>query len=260
MITESDFIYGDKFLSLASNDIAYIKTDMVKLGLNELNWRGKIQKLRPAKIWIMGHSTHPIDQTTFDKYQHNCQKWFATNKLCNNEKIQALPIGITNNTKERLMHPIYGNTDIMIQTMNKSRSLKNLVYLNFNVATFKEDRIPCFNYFKDKPWVTVGSNIQTLDGRQTFLEEIRNHKFSICPRGAGVDTHRLWETLYMGSIPVVIKHDALMDFNDLPILFIDKWINVTEEFLNKKYDEMQAMQWNMDKLKFSYWENLIKSS
>jgi hypothetical protein len=158
------------------------------------------------------------------------------------------------------MHPIYGNTDIMIQTMNKPRSIKNLVYLNFNVTTFKEDRIPCFNYFKDKSWVTVGCNIQSLDGRRIFLEEIRNHKFTICPRGKGVDTHRLWETLYMGSIPVLIKHEALMEFNDLPILFVDKWTNVTEEFLNKKYDEMQAMLWNMDKLKFSYWENLIRDS
>lgn len=260
MITADDFICGDKFIALESSDIAYIKTDIIKRNLNEINWRDKIHKSRPARIWITGHSDYSIDKPIFDKYQHNCQKWFTINKSYNNEKIYALPLGITNNTMESRAHQIYGNTDIMIQTMHKPRSITNLVYLNFNVYTFKQDRIPCLDFFKDKSWVTIGSNKVTLKGRQIFLEEIRNHKFAICPRGNGVDTHRLWETLYMGSIPVVIKHDALMEFNDLPILFVDKWEDVTEEFLNNKYDEMQETKWNMDKLKFSYWENLIKFS
>ena len=30
-----------------------------------------------------------------------------------------------------------------------------------------------------------------------------DYKFVVCPRGNGIDTHRFWETLYRGSIPIV---------------------------------------------------------
>ena len=61
----------------------------------------------------------------------------------------------------------------------------------------------------------------------------------------------------MGSIPIVKKEFALNEFKDLPILFIDSWDEISEEFLNKKYDEITTAQWNMEKLKFSYWKDKI---
>ena len=149
---------------------------------------------------------------------------------------------------------------MMVDIMNSPRSISNLVYMNFDINTYKNERSYCFNLFKDKKWVTNGSNLKTMNGRRHFLQEIRNHKFVLCPRGNGIDTHRLWETLYMGSIPIVIKEDALIDFNTLPILFIEKWTDITEDFLNAKYDEFQCISWNMEKLRFSYWKNIIYNS
>lgn len=37
------------------------------------------------------------------------------------------------------------------------------------------------------------------------------------------DTHRLWKTLYMDSIPIVKYESAHHLFTDLPILFINDW-------------------------------------
>jgi hypothetical protein len=62
----------------------------------------------------------------------------------------------------------------------------------------------------------------------------------------------------MGSIPIVIYEEAHHLFTDLPILFINDWDEINEDFLNNKYDEISSKNWSYDKLKMSYWENFIK--
>ena len=64
----------------------------------------------------------------------------------------------------------------------------------------------------------------------------------------------------MGSIPIVIYEETHHLFNDLPILFINDWSEITEEFLNEKYDEYNKKSWNLEKLKIEYWTNFIKNN
>ena len=48
-------------------------------------------------------------------------------------------------------------------------------------------------------------------------------------------------------------------FTDLPVVFVNDWNEVTEVFLRQKLEEMKYTQYNMEKLKFSYWKNYIES-
>ena len=111
----------------------------------------------------------------------------------------------------------------------------------------------------------VGLNQNRDLGETTFYnyyETIAKSKFMICPRGCGLDTYRLWDCLYLGCIPIVVKYEGYQDFEDLPILFVEKWedyLTLTEDYLNQKYLEMIDKIYNYDKLKFSWWENLISS-
>ena len=219
--TKDDIICTDKYLQMESSDIVYIKTDLLHQRKQSMTWRGKDHVVRPANIWITGHSDFPITQSMFDHYSNSCKKWFSVNKDYQHPCLYSLPLGITNCTNESSIHPIYGNTDIMMEVMSIPRTIKNLVYMNFNTSTYLQERVTWFEMFKNKSWVSIGEVINTLEGRRTFLQDIRNHTFVFCPRGNGIDTHRLWETLYMGSIPIVKRHTALEEFSDLPILFID---------------------------------------
>ena len=56
--------------------------------------------------------------------------------------------------------------------------------------------------------------------KQKYLEKINTYKFILCPWGNGIDTHRLWETLYSNSITVIKYHRALSKFSDLPIIYL----------------------------------------
>jgi len=257
MFTNDDIITTDKYLSLSNNNIIYLKTDLIYHGLNTIMWRGNRHVLCSGLIWITGHSDYPITEDIFKKYQKNCIVWYTINKHYKDDKLFALPLGITNDTTESNLHPIYSNTDIMMEVMNQPRVIQNLVYMNFSTWTYPMERQYCYNLFSTKEWVSKGENKNTLEGRHVFLKDLRNHKFVLCPRGNGTDTHRLWETLYMGSIPIVIKTVALDEFTDLPILFIENWEILNEEFLHKKYEEISSKTWNMEKLKFGYWKNKI---
>ncbi len=258
---EEDIITTDKYLELEDDLIGYVKTDFFYL--NKLfMWRNKLHpklsNFATKKIIITGHSDFPITDKIIEKHVHRFNKWFTINNFTQNPKIISIPLGITNNSGESELHNIYGNTKIMLLPHKEVKNFINLVYMNFNINNYPQERQLVYNMFNDKIWVTKGTQINTLEGRLHFLKELYNHKFVLCPRGNGLDTHRLWETLYMKSIPIVKYHDNFKDMKDLPILFIEEWNEITEDYLNKKYEEMINKDWNMDKIKFNYWKNLIK--
>jgi hypothetical protein len=48
----------------------------------------------------------------------------------------------------------------------------------------------------------------------------------ICPRGNGLDTHRMWESLYLGRTTVVTSGTLDPLWKDLPVLILDDWQQV----------------------------------
>ena len=252
--TADDVITTDKYLAAFPN--AYRKTDIFYRSAPFV-WRGSIHSLPSADTqWIVsGHSDYPITEDIRSRYPN--AKWYSVNTQT--PSVSGIPLGITNNTNESEVHPIYGNVDIMVETAKKPREIKNMVYMNFAVHTYPIERTKVWNLFRDKEWVTVEHPENSLAGRRRFLENARNHSFVLCPRGNGVDTHRLWETLYMGSIPIVIRDIAHSDWTDLPILFVDSWEEVTEEKLRAELDRIQKTEWNMEKLLIGYWLQRIRN-
>jgi hypothetical protein len=254
MLTKYDIITTDKYLEAFPKD--YYKTDCI-VRKSSLHWRGQIA-IPPhinSKLIISGHSDYGITSDLVSYYSPKI--WWTVNKQTSDIRVHSLPLGITNNTHESSLHPIYGNLDSMIQIMNQPKYDKNLVYMNFNISTYPQERKKVFDLFCNKEWVTQGLIQNTLEGRSKFLQEIRNHTFVLCPRGNGVDTHRLWETLYMGSIPIVKRDIAMQDFEGLPICFINDWSEITLEFLENEKHKILSGNWNMEKLKVSYWIDAI---
>jgi hypothetical protein len=135
----------------------------------------------------------------------------------------------------------------------------NKAYLNINTTTFSHERQRVVDMFGKSSFVTHEKPDQSMEGRKRFLMEVKRHNFVICPRGNGIDTHRLWETLYMGSIPVVIYSDVHKNLLDLPILFIKDWSELTEELMNNTLAAFDTRLWNMRKLGLDYWINCMRS-
>ena len=235
---------------------AYCKMDVLQYNAPML-WRGRRHTPPPvtATRIVSGHSDFPVTDELTRRYPH--ATWFGVNNQ--SQRAIGLPLGITNNTDESAVHRIYGNVDMMVDVASRPREIQNLVYMNFVTETYPQERERVAQMFRDAPWVTVGTPVATAEGRRAFLTEMRNHSYVLCPRGNGVDTHRLWEALYMGSIPIVRRDRAHDGWTDLPILFIDTWEDVTEERLRAALPRFQSTPWNLQKLDVRYWIERIRN-
>jgi len=273
VLNKQDFITSDKVFNFYHNserngsDVQYIKTDFIKYRnkflVNINNWRNvnKTVNIETTKVLITGHSDYSISHDELDILQNSTLKmWFCQNLDIKHPKLMSIPIGITNKDEPNsLIHQIIGNTDRIFDISKTQKVIKNLVYMNFTIDTYPFERRHIYNLYKDKSWVTVGNSNISEKGHYKFLDDIYSHKFVFAPRGNGIDTHRLWETLYLRSIPIVAKCLGMEMFSDLPILFVDNWDNITEDFLNEKYIEIMDKSYPLEKLKIDYWLNLINA-
>lgn len=260
-ITTEDIIQGKKFrdyfnlIRFRYNNIIFCKTDFIKI--LEFPMINNV-------IVVSSSSDYTITDELINNIKYN--KWYGVNNISTNG-IQ-LPLGIcsfdtkqtgnfigfSNDTTQT--HRILSDPETLIKVRNSFKKYKNLVYLNFDTNTNPE-RNNIKNLFNNKKWVTHGNLDKSPNGRINFLVDCKDHYYVICPRGNGIDSHRIWETLYVGSIPIVKMEKGLEQFKDLPILFIDNWNDITEEYLKEKIDFFYNKEWNLEKLFFNYWKKRI---
>lgn len=186
----------------------------------------------------------------------NVKRWFTQNVNIVHNRVESIPIGLEN---DRWFPEVKKKEKMLSKMQEPHKTVHQLVYMNFNVATNPEKRTEPYRLFKNKTWVTaqMGFNGTGFDG---YLDNIYNHKFVLCPEGNGIDTHRTWECLYMGTIPIEKRNLNNRFYSDLPICFVDDWRQVTEKFLEDEYVRIKSLIWNHSKLTFEYWKELIKNT
>lgn len=173
-------------------------------------------------------------------------KWYGVNMSIISKKTQGIPLGLENKYWRRT------NTLILKQNCNNTK--KNLLYLNFSLHTNSKRRIIMNSLLKKK-----FKKNNKLDWAK-YIEDLSTHKFCISPNGNGIDCHRTWECLYLGVIPIVEKSIQIKYFNDLPILFVDNYDNISVEYLNQKYNDFKNNKsFNFDKLSLSFWLKKINN-
>jgi predicted DNA-binding protein (MmcQ/YjbR family) len=188
----------------------------------------------------------------------NVIKWYSKNVNVVDSRIESIPIGLENDRWFKNLH----KKEKMIQKLKQPRKIKNLVYMNHNIATNPAKRTEPYQLLKDKPWVTtdMGTNGSRFD---EYLDNIYNHKFVICPEGNGIDTHRLWECLYMGTIPIVEDSvSAELLYSYFPCLIThDGWNGIDDISLNWEFKILTEIKITTDihnkMLTFEYWKNKI---
>ena len=180
----------------------------------------------------------PIDDFIIDKIPSNVVCISAINAITHGGKIIPAPYGV-----QRRMTPDDDRIEQLTEWM-KYDSIDNpttLLYVSHNDANGSE-RAGIKSLFYDKDWAEV--NEQRVPYHK-FLSNLSNSKFMICPIGNAIDCHRNWEVLYMRRVPVMRRHPYLVElYKDYPVLFVDKYSDVTEELLlanNHLFEQAQTM-------------------
>ncbi len=169
-------------------------------------------------------------------------------------KIDSLPLGLENS--------MWGTNKKEEMKMNMAVGYvrNELVFMCHAINTNKDERQKVFDLFKDKDWVTVGNYEGNRKGFNLYFKELCRHKFIFNPPGNGFDNHRMWEAWYLGCIPISKRSVFTSFYEDMPMVIVDEWEQVTPEFLNQEYLRIKAMDWNKHKLQFAYWKTKIKNT
>jgi len=189
---------------------------------------------------------------------------FTWNKEKPNGKVKCFPIGLNKdrqylnlvNTPKNIVKDKLIQLNFDVNSHPVRRRLldnKELMRLSENIKYMSPEKV-----YKIDTYTT--GNIPVHVTNKNYYKEMARFKFVISPRGGGEDCHRTWEALYLGSIPIVLSSSINEIYQDLPVLVVDDWSVLTENYLNKIWNEFQEKEWNLEKLYLNYWFGVFKNS
>lgn len=179
-------------------------------------------------------------------------KWYAQNANHDDERLECIPIGIERKRWYPYKFDILDKADI-----TKERKIE--AFGMFNPRTFPEEREVLARLCQQNKIAAsfhYSSNGQNFN---TYVNNLTEYEFCLCPRGNGIDTHRVWEAIYLSCIPIIKrgypKYEEM--FSDLPVLFVDDWREISYKKLEDFSTEANKKTYNYSKLTFNYWKNKI---
>jgi hypothetical protein len=93
------------------------------------------------------------------------------------------------------------------------------------------------------------------------MRTLSEYKFVLSPPGNGLDTHRTWEAMYLGVVPIVKDSSAMRYFQGLglPLWIVTSWdevVSVDERDLEGKYEDLKR-GFDCPALFMDYWRRVI---
>ena len=236
------------YMTLFIDNIRLYKRDIVDIKPEDKTVIEKLQSKNDL-LQLCGHFSSmrfiiftnledtPTDEYIFDAIPENVLCISAVNAIAHGGKVIPAPYGV-----QRRMNPQDNRIGSIEQYMDNIPSKPSgLLYVSHNENSNSERR-GIKDLFDGKEWAEVNQNRAPYS---VFLHNLANSKFMICPKGNGIDCHRNWEVLYMRRVPVMRRHPYLVElYKDYPVLFVDKYSDVTEELLlanNHLFQQAQTM-------------------
>ena len=248
IVEKNDYLitYKLNFLDIKENDIIFCNSKFIKDLFHLLN---KVNNLKNIKI-ITHQTDLLVDEAVFKNKPKSVSEWYSINVGFYQNNLIPIPIGIANDySPKNIKENEFKNKNFL------DKELK--LYVNFNENTNLKAREGLSSFFKNRNWAVV----KNFDiGIENYISDLKNYAFVLCPRGNGIDTHRVWEAIYSGSVPVLEYHETYRLLKNLPILFVDSINNLTYEDLKSFYESYDISNYNLESLDIDYWINLISES
>ncbi len=213
-------------------------------------------------IIFTGFEDTPTDEAIFDKIPENVLAIYASNAIVFGGKVIPIPYGL-----QRVVADNDHRQELIQEFMQSSVHPTKLMYINYNVGN-NPVRATLNNHYFGNHWISV--NHPPLNGvidhiYRGYLTDIRNHKFMLCPSGnaEGCECHRDWECLYMRRVPILEDTEYhRFIFQDIPVLFVNNLLDVTEQLLiDNDYLYQQMQEFDLNKLDIEVlYNNCIKEA
>ena len=219
-IHNNTFLNQENISLIEEGDIVFVKTDFLKDGSFQQQILPNIQV---PFVLISGVSSNSVDNYESLLNEEKILKWFCTNPPCEHEKVVGIPIGFEEKERDG------GNQEVINSFLGKSVEKNNRVLLPYHNKNTNIVRGAAIDYLKSLPFVDVQE--EKLPFKE-YLELMSTYKYCVCLEGSGFDTHRNYESLLVGTVPIMKNSGINLMFNDyeLPLCFIGDWKDIDDDF------------------------------
>lgn len=239
---DSHVFYKSSLLKISNGDIVFSNLDLVEALFTKLK-KTNLENI----ILVTSQTDRKIDSNLYSKKPKNISKWFSINIDIEREDLIPIPYGLANSySPKNLFKTDFKNL--------KNKEKINSVYLNFEVNTnyFHRNKLRKKLSLKDNFFQEI-KKLSLTD----YLEKLNSYKYILCPWGNGFDTHRLWESLYAGSIAVVPEHITFKTTENLPVI---RFQNIEELDINFIYEKQKKLKYDYDILNIDFWLRKIREN
>lgn len=236
---------------IKENQSIFVKTDMIEKFFAEIH-----PKIKFKYFLITHNSDLSISKQEYKLSDNKVIHWFAQNleeKM--GENISILPIGLENRWRFN-----NGKIRYFKKFTKKKINKSNLILSCFSITTNK-DRRKIYEVIENNENIKNISSISPKKYRSLLSQSM----FNICPEGNGLDTHRIWESFALKSIPIVLINNFTIQFKDLgiPMLYLESWDelnNFDEKFYLNFYQKTSSAN-DLNKFStISFWNDYMESS
>jgi hypothetical protein len=256
-------VFAKKYLPYLTNPIVLVSGD----GDESIS----LSKDVPLDGVIMASSV-PFHITTAILESPLIIKWFAQNCMMTHSKLVKMPIGLDYHSagNYRNNETPFEQEELLMEIAQSAVSFdkrKVRIHSSFYLplsgkAPDRSNRYACNRAdrkiaFRDIPKELIDHEPTGVDRKELWKKQIE-YAFIASPFGNGPDCHRTWEALILGCIPIVLSSEMDSLFDDLPVLLVKKWSDVTEELLHQTIKEYKEKEFNVEKLTLEYWVKRFK--
>ena len=170
--------------------------------------------------------------------------------ISNNKDIFTLPIGV-----ENLAKGINGLPSNLRNNRSWAEKKRNVM-----IGPFSPTHAERFNLIsKLSNGNYAENNHDEFLSPKKFANLMNEYRYVVCPQGNGIDTHRFWEALYRGCVPIVLKSNWTLSLNylNIPMLQLEKWQDFDAEIkrFSKSFPGFDPFK--LDTLWLNYWQKLL---
>lgn len=249
----ADFVYKKEFGFKAfdrSNgrfDVVFCESENLEQFLIEL------PKGFKPKILIVGNGDRDFKDININFPLSVSTVLLQNSEISDNKYIWTLPLGVENIRLGKNGIPKY------LQSNLDFNSKKDLILF----GPFGKTHLSRSELLPEKR--TLNNNFLYLNSflnTMKYAKTVQGVKWVVCPRGNGLDTHRVWETLYRGSLPIVEENNWSNSLRWLNIPFLSV-SNFNEDEILRKISNKKVGNFDVPKsiqsLWMPFWENFIKN-
>jgi hypothetical protein len=189
----------------------------------------------------------------------NLIHWFSQNCTVDHPKVTRMPIGLDYHSAGNGKNPLE-QEELLINIKNNSEPFDkriNKCYINFksppDFYTYAYDRIEALEHIPNELYIKENENRDICWKNQT------KYTYVVSPFGNGLDCHRTWEALILGCIPIIRSSGMNKLFDNLPVLIVNDWKELTQQKLDDTVTKFKNNSFNYDKLTLKYWTDKINS-